>query len=133
MNTTVLNDHTLTILNNKTKNVVGNEENTIEGYENSKVVVAQDIAVKGNSTLLTGGYRKDQAVWAIFYRFRESPFALECGDSVLELNASGAIHLKGKTFNITVDNNGEINTTGGCVGVKPLVTFCHDFPGWHGQ
>ncbi|MCW2257545.1 type VI secretion system VgrG family protein [Providencia alcalifaciens] len=57
MNTMVLNDQTLTVLNNKTKNVVGNEENTIEGYENTKVVVAQDIAIKGNSMLLTGGYR----------------------------------------------------------------------------
>ncbi|MCW2257546.1 hypothetical protein M2263_003637 [Providencia alcalifaciens] len=44
---------------------------------------------------------------------------MECGESVLELSASGAINLKGKSFNITVDNTGQINTKGGVLGLNP--------------
>ncbi|QPB81455.1 type VI secretion system tip protein VgrG [Proteus sp. GOKU] len=118
MNTTVLNDQSLTVFQNKTKNVGGNESNTIEGVENTKVVIKQDIAIKGNSSLLTGGYRTDQAVGQYFIGSGEC-IRLECGESVLELSASGAINLKGKSFNITVDNGGEINTVGGVLGLNP--------------
>lgn len=118
MNTTVLNDQSLTVFQNKTKNVGGNESNTIEGVENTKVVIKQDIAIKGNSSLLTGGYRTDQSVGQYFIGSGEC-IRLECGESVLELSASGAINLKGKSFNITVDNGGEINTVGGVLGLNP--------------
>ncbi|MBC3995483.1 type VI secretion system tip protein VgrG [Morganella morganii] len=118
MNTVVQNDQSLTVLNDKTKNVAGNETNTIEGFENSKVVGVQDIAIKGNSSLLTGGCRRDQAAGRYLIGSGEL-IRLECGESVLELSASGAINLKGKSFNITVENDGEINTKQGVLGLNP--------------
>ncbi|WP_414826471.1 bacteriophage T4 gp5 trimerisation domain-containing protein, partial [Yersinia similis] len=117
MSTTVKNDQHLTVNHDRTKSIVGNETNTVTGFENTKVTVAQDIAVKGNSSLLTGGSRSDLAVGHYVIGSGDL-IRLECGDSVLELCANGAINIKGKSFNITVDNDGEIST-GGTLGLNP--------------
>ncbi|CAI2054890.1 Uncharacterized protein conserved in bacteria [Serratia fonticola] len=117
METIVLNDQSLTVYKDRTKSIVGNETNTVTGFENTKVTVAQDVAVKGGSSLLTGGERKDLAVKKYVIGSGDL-IRLECGDSVLELCANGAINIKGKSFNITVDGDGEI-ITGGTLGLNP--------------
>ncbi|WP_447888810.1 type VI secretion system Vgr family protein [Serratia fonticola] len=117
METIVLNDQSLTVYKDRTKSIVGNETNTVTGFENTKVTVAQDVAVKGGSSLLTGGERSDLAVGSYVIGSGDL-IRLECGDSVLELCANGAINIKGKSFNITVDGDGEI-ITGGTLGLNP--------------
>ncbi|EMD6373086.1 type VI secretion system tip protein VgrG, partial [Morganella morganii] len=117
MNTVVQNDQSVSVIKDRRKTIGGNETNMISGFENTKVVVAQDVAVQGNSSMLTGGNRNDQAVGDYIVGAGDS-IRLECGESVLLMTAQGDIQLKGKSFNITVDNDGEINT-GGVLGLNP--------------
>ncbi len=44
---------------------------------------------------------------------------LECGKSVIELTPEGGINIVGVNFNITVEDSGCINTTGGELHVNP--------------
>ena len=117
MNTVVQNDQSVSVIKDRKKTIGGNETNMVSGFENTKVVVAQDVAVQGNSSMLTGGNRNDQAVGDYIVGAGDS-IRLECGESVLLMTAQGDIQLKGKSFNITVDNDGEINT-GGVLGLNP--------------
>ncbi|KOO20000.1 type VI secretion protein [Morganella morganii] len=117
MNTVVQNDQSVSVIKDRKKTIGGNETNMVSGFENTKVVVAQDVAVQGNSSMLTGGNRNDQAVGDYIVGAGDC-IRLECGESVLLMTAQGDIQLKGKSFNITVDNDGEINT-GGVLGLNP--------------
>ena len=134
MKTKVLNDQMLTverhrvktikgnersaIKGNRIKIVTGNETNAIKGFQGSTVKVGQSLAVKGDVAQLTGGNLTSLAVKVLTFGSGDL-IRLECGDSALELHASGAINLKGKSLNVTIEGNGVINTVGGVLGLNP--------------
>ncbi|MOA23131.1 hypothetical protein D3C78_1437330 [compost metagenome] len=76
-----------------------------------RVVLNQATGVKGDASSLTGKTRADNVVDAFTLGSGES-LRLECGESVIELRANGQINITGTSFNITVKNDGEINTGG---------------------
>ncbi|MBF7994840.1 type VI secretion system tip protein TssI/VgrG [Rahnella laticis] len=134
MKTKVLNDQTLTVDRHRVKTIKGNETNiiegdrtkivkgnethAIEGFQGSTVKVGQSSAVKGDVAELTGGAFTSLAVKIVTLGSGEL-IRLECGESALELHASGAINLKGKSLNVTIEGNGVINTVGGVLGLNP--------------
>ena len=92
--------------------VVGkNYHHYVGENEEHRVTKDQIIGVKGNSTMLTGNNKTDNAVGTYIIGSGES-IRLECGKSIIELNQDGNINITGVNFNITVDKTGEINT--GC-------------------
>jgi type VI secretion system secreted protein VgrG len=103
MDTQVKNDESHTIDKNHTHLVGGNQM--------KRVVLNQATGVKGDASSLTGKTRADNVVDAFTLGSGES-LRLECGESVIELRANGQINITGTSFNITVKNDGEINTGG---------------------
>lgn len=75
------------------------------------MVLNQASGVKGEASALTGKTRSDAVVNAFTLGSGES-LRLECGESVIELLANGQINITGTSFNITVKEDGEINTGG---------------------
>lgn len=103
MDTQVKNDESHTIANDHTHLVGGNQI--------KRVVLNQATGVKGDASALTGKTRSDAVVNAFTLGSGES-LRLECGESVIELLANGQINITGTSFNITVKEDGEINTGG---------------------
>ncbi|MBH2878353.1 type VI secretion system tip protein VgrG [Serratia marcescens] len=103
MDTQVKNDESHTIDNDHTHLVGGNQI--------KRVVLNQATGVKGDASALTGKTRSDAVVNAFTLGSGES-LRLECGESVIELLANGQINITGTSFNITVKEDGEINTGG---------------------
>lgn len=83
---------------------------SIGGNEVLKVAKDHTSAVRGHSTLLTGKSRSDNAVGPFIIGSGDS-IRLECGKSVIELTHEGDINISGVNFNLTVENDGTINTT----------------------
>ncbi|RTF33545.1 type VI secretion system Vgr family protein [Serratia marcescens] len=103
MDTQVKNDESHSIANDHTHLVGGNQI--------KRVVLNQASGVKGEASALTGKTRSDAVVNAFTLGSGES-LRLECGESVIELLANGQINITGTSFNITVKEDGEINTGG---------------------
>ena len=83
-------------------------------------------AVKGGTEILTGQGKLDATVEQ-YVLASGSQLRLVCGNSAIELNASGQINLVGKGFNLFVEGDGNITTSGGklnlnTAGAKPGTT-----------
>ncbi|CAI0759517.1 type VI secretion system Vgr family protein [Serratia entomophila] len=109
MDTQVKNDESHSIDNDHTHLVGGNQI--------KRVVLNQATGVKGDASALTGKTRADNVVEAFTLGSGES-LRLECGESVIELLANGQINITGTSFNITVKEDGEVNT-GGQLDLNP--------------
>jgi type VI secretion system secreted protein VgrG len=69
-------------------------------------------AVKGGYEILTGKGKSD-AVVEPYVLASGTQLRLICGESALELNANGQINIVGKGFNLFVEGDGHITTSGG--------------------
>lgn len=110
MYTHVKNDASHSALNNRTVSVGANNETRVEGDHT--------LVTQGNSNTLTTGNRTEQAFASNTIAAGDT-VRIECRLSAIELTKDGAINFIGKNFNITVDNNGEINTKGGQLHSNP--------------
>ncbi|KAA6128272.1 type VI secretion system tip protein VgrG [Candidatus Pantoea gossypiicola] len=110
MDTHVKNDESHSVMNNRTVSVGANNETRVEGDHT--------LGTQGNSKTLTTGNRTEQA-FASYTIAAGDTLRIECGLSAIELTKDGAINFIGKNFNLTVDNNGEINTKGGELHLNP--------------
>ncbi|HCW46225.1 MAG TPA: type VI secretion system tip protein VgrG [Erwiniaceae bacterium] len=106
----VKNDASVVVEKNSTRFIGENE--------NQRIVQDQVTGVKGHSTYLTGKTHTVNAV-ELFTIGSGEAIRLECGKSVIELTSDGDINIKGVNFNFTVDNGGQINTTGGELHLNP--------------
>ncbi|QGY29699.1 type VI secretion system Vgr family protein [Pantoea cypripedii] len=104
MDTNVKNDATHTVANNHSHYVGVNE---LYRVETNRVH-----GVKGGEELLTGKGKIDAAV-ETYVLGSGTKLRLECGESAIELNANGQINIVGKGFNIFVQGDGNITTSGG--------------------
>ncbi|WP_313689461.1 type VI secretion system tip protein TssI/VgrG [Pantoea sp.] len=104
MDTNVKNDATHTVANNHSHYVGVNE---LYRVETNRVH-----GVKGGEELLTGKGKIDAAV-ETYVLGSGTKLRLECGESAIELNANGQINIVGKGFNLFVQGDGNITTSGG--------------------
>lgn len=79
--------------------------------------------VKGGEERLTGQGKIDNVV-ETYVLGSGTKLRLECGESAIELNANGHINIVGKGFNLFVNGDGHITTSGGKLnlntsGAKP--------------
>lgn len=115
MDTHVKNDASHSVANNHSHYAGGNE---LYRVETNRVH-----GVKGGEERLTGKGKLD-AVVDTYVVGSGTKLRLECGESAIELNASGQINIVGKGFNIFVQGDGHITTSGGKLnlntdGAKP--------------
>ncbi|MBP2198266.1 type VI secretion system tip protein TssI/VgrG [Pantoea cypripedii] len=104
MDTNVKNDATHTVAKNHSHYVGVNE---LYRVETNRVH-----GVKGGEELLTGKGKIDAAV-ETYVLGSGTKLRLECGESAIELNANGQINIVGKGFNLFVQGDGNITTSGG--------------------
>ncbi|MGC1097895.1 type VI secretion system tip protein TssI/VgrG [Pantoea agglomerans] len=115
MDTHVKNDASHSVANNHSHYAGGNE---LYRVETNRVH-----GVKGGEERLTGKSKLD-AVVDTYVVGSGTKLRLECGESAIELNANGQINIVGKGFNIFVQGDGHITTSGGKLnlntdGAKP--------------
>ncbi|TPV31125.1 type VI secretion system Vgr family protein, partial [Pantoea anthophila] len=115
MDTHVKNDASHSVANNHSHYAGGNE---LYRVETNRVH-----GVKGGEEQLTGKGKLD-AVVDTYVVGSGTQLRLECGESAIELNANGQINIVGKGFNIFVQGDGHITTSGGKLnlntdGAKP--------------
>ena len=115
MDTHVKNDASHSVANNHSHYAGGNE---LYRVETNRVH-----GIKGGEELLTGQGKLDAAV-DTYVLGSGTKLRLECGESAIELNANGHINIVGKGFNIFVQGDGHITTSGGKLnlntdGAKP--------------
>ena len=115
MDTHVKNDASHSVANNHSHYAGGNE---LYRVETNRVH-----GVKGGEERLTGKGKLD-AVVDTYVVGSGTQLRLECGESAIELNANGQINIVGKGFNIFVQGDGHITTSGGKLnlntdGAKP--------------
>jgi type VI secretion system secreted protein VgrG len=115
MDTHVKNDASHSVANNHSHYAGGNE---LYRVETNRVH-----GVKGGEERLTGKGKLDAVVDA-YVVGSGTKLRLECGESAIELNANGQINIVGKGFNIFVQGDGHITTSGGKLnlntdGAKP--------------
>jgi len=110
MDTHVKNDETHNVVNNRTVTVGANHETRVQGDHT--------IGTQGNSKTLTAGSRTESTLTSYVIAAGDS-IRIECGLSAIELTKDGEINFMGKNFNLTVDNNGEINTRSGGLQLNP--------------
>jgi len=115
MDTHVKNDASHSVANNHSHYAGGNE---LYRIETNRVH-----GVKGGEERLTGKGKLD-AVVDTYVVGSGTKLRLECGESAIELNANGQINIVGKGFNIFVQGDGHITTSGGKLnlntdGAKP--------------
>ncbi|MEN4778747.1 type VI secretion system tip protein TssI/VgrG [Pantoea agglomerans] len=115
MDTHVKNDASHSVANNHSHYAGGNE---LYRVETNRVH-----GVKGGEERLTGKGKLD-AVVDTYVVGSGTKLRLECGESAIELNANGQINIVGKGFNIFVQGDGHITTSGGKLnlntdGAKP--------------
>lgn len=100
-------------------NSIGNNHSHFVGAdEEQRILNNQIIGVKGDSSMVTGKSRRENAVGPFIMGSGDS-IRLECGKSVIELTHEGEINITGINFNITVEKNGVINTTSGQLHCNP--------------
>ena len=115
MDTHVKNDASHSVANNHSHYAGGNE---LYRVETNRVH-----GVKGGEERLTGKGKLD-AVVDTYVVGSGTKLRFECGESAIELNANGQINIVGKGFNIFVQGDGHITTSGGKLnlntdGAKP--------------
>ncbi|MGX9363775.1 bacteriophage T4 gp5 trimerisation domain-containing protein, partial [Pantoea ananatis] len=104
MDTHVKNDSSHSVANNHSHYAGGNE---LYRVETNRVH-----GVKGGEERLTGQGKIDNVV-ETYVLGSGTKLRLECGESAIELNANGHINIVGKGFNLFVNGDGHITTSGG--------------------
>ncbi|MGG6102438.1 type VI secretion system Vgr family protein, partial [Pantoea allii] len=104
MDTHVKNDSSHSVANNHSHYAGGNE---LYRVETNRVH-----GVKGGEERLTGQGKIDNVV-DTYVLGSGTKLRLECGESAIELNANGHINIVGKGFNLFVNGDGHITTSGG--------------------
>ena len=105
----VNNDESHSVGNNRAKTIAKDE--TISIGQNQTTTIANDCtrAVKVNDTVLIGGKKTTSVSTEYLIEAGES-IRLSCGETVLELKASGQFNITCQNFNITARKSGKINT-----------------------
>ena len=127
-NSVVGNNETKTVGTDRTKDIGQDERSTIGRNETKKVGTdrTKDIGqdelstigrnrlgvVKSNDTVKVGNNKNDH-IAGDYYIGVGSTLRLECGKTVIELNANGDLNITCEHFNITANQAGKINTLGG--------------------
>ncbi|WP_455864164.1 type VI secretion system Vgr family protein [Pantoea agglomerans] len=89
-----------------------NHSHYVGQNEQHRVEASRVHGVKVGETILTGSKKSDSAVDE-YVLASGTTLRLLCGESAIELTAAGQINMKGKGFNIFVEGQGYINTSGG--------------------
>ena len=100
------------VKNDASHSVANNHSHYAGGSELYRVETNRVHGVKGGEERLTGQGKLDAAV-DTYVLGSGTKLRLECGESAIELNASGQINIVGKGFNIFVQGDGHITTSGG--------------------
>ena len=116
--TAIVRDQSLVVGRNRLKIIGGNEEVKIEGHQTVNISQFQNINVKTDVTQFNGGSRIQQSAGEVVMG-SGTMIRLECGNSALELHASGVINLKGTSFNIVTEKDSIISTGKGVLGLNP--------------
>ena len=114
------------VKNDASRSIGSNHSHYVRKNELHRVEANQTQAVKGGTEILTGQGKLD-AVVEQYVLASGSQLRLVCGNSAIELNANGQINLVGKGFNLFVEGDGNITTSGGklnlnTAGAKPGTT-----------
>lgn len=114
------------VKNDATRHIGSNHSHYVRKNELHRVEANQVQAVKGGTEILTGQGKLDATVEQ-YVLASGSQLRLVCGNSAIELNANGQINLVGKGFNLFVEGDGNITTSGGklnlnTAGAKPGTT-----------
>ena len=114
------------VKNDATRHIGSNHSHYVRKNELHRVEANQVQAVKGGTEILTGQGKLDATVEQ-YVLASGSQLRLICGNSAIELNANGQINLVGKGFNLFVEGDGNITTSGGklnlnTAGAKPGTT-----------
>jgi len=99
------------VKNDETHSVNGGRSHYVRKNELHRVEANQTQAVKGESEILTGKGKLDAAVEQ-YVIASGTKLRLVSGESAIELNANGKINLIGKEFNVFVEGEGYITTSG---------------------
>jgi len=105
------------IKQNASHHIGSNHTHFVGASEEQRVAENQLQAVKGASNLLTGKSKSD-SVADDHVLAAGDLLRLECGKSAIELTAAGKINLVGTGFNIFVEGDGWITTSGGALKVN---------------
>ncbi|ARJ41259.1 type IV secretion protein Rhs [Pantoea alhagi] len=100
------------VKNDASRSIGSNHSHYVRKNELHRVEANQTQAVKGGTEILTGQGKLD-AVVEQYVLASGSQLRLICGNSAIELNANGQINLVGKGFNLFVEGDGNITTSGG--------------------
>ncbi|WP_324021332.1 type VI secretion system tip protein VgrG [Pantoea sp. JZ29] len=106
------------VKNDESHNVVNNRSVTVGADHETRVQGNHTLGVKGDSKTLTSGNRSESALGAYIIAAGDK-IRIECGESAIELTQAGDINFIGKNFNLTVGQNGEINTSSGKLQLNP--------------
>ncbi|KOC88094.1 type VI secretion system tip protein TssI/VgrG [Winslowiella iniecta] len=102
------------IKHNASQHIGSNHTHFVGASEQRRVAENQMQAVKGARELLTGSSKLDAVVDGHVLA-AGTVLRLECGKSAIELTAAGKINLVGTGFNIFVEGDGLITTSGGAL------------------
>lgn len=106
------------VKNDESHNVVNNQSVTVGADHETRVQGNHTVGVKGDSKTLTSGNRSESALGSYIIAAGDK-IRIECGETAIELTKEGDINFIGKNFNLTVDHNGEINTSSGKLQLNP--------------
>jgi len=99
------------VKNDASQSIGSNNSHYTAGNEKYRVETNRTHAVKGTEVRVIGQDKRDEAANNHIVG-AGNQLRLECGESVIELNASGHINIVGKGFNLFVDGDGHITTAG---------------------
>jgi type VI secretion system secreted protein VgrG len=94
--------------NDENHNIDKNHTHFVGENEEQRVVKNQTVGVKGEAKTLTGGNMTESVVNTYTLRAGQE-ICLQCGDSSIRLTQAGNIDIVGKTLNITISGQGDIN------------------------
>ena len=98
------------MVNNNETHTVGVDRTHAVGQDETITVGRNSLrVVKTNDTLKVGGNKNDH-VAGEYYIGVGSTLRLECGKTVIELNANGDLNITCENFNITANQAGKINS-----------------------
>ncbi|MFE8100765.1 type VI secretion system tip protein TssI/VgrG [Brenneria goodwinii] len=100
------------VKNDATRAIGGHHSHYVRKNERHRVEANQLQAVKGGTEILTGKGKLD-AVVEKYELASGTLLRLVCGKSAIELQAGGQINLVGTGFNLYVEGDGHISTSGG--------------------
>lgn len=100
------------VKNDASQSIGSNNSHYTAGNEQYRVETDRTHAVKGKEVRVIGQDKTDAAANNHIVG-AGNQLRLQCGESVIELNASGQINIVGKGFNLFVAGEGYITTSGG--------------------